>query len=152
MPPRSPLVRWLFRSTLALFATLSVLAGAQARAEPGGSLTFIEVRIEARGDVAHSFPGPGERTTRAHLTDRARVDIAMQQLTVAASQSDGSLGFVAWQQTERPNHFHFNLISGWNSESQFHPFAATRAAREFRQIVGSMSGSPYDERLFRRVD
>ena len=76
----------------------------------------------------------------------------MQQLTVAASQSDGSLGFVAWQQTERPNHFHFNLISRWNSESQFHAFAATRAAREFRQIVGSMSGSPYDERLFRRVD
>ena len=82
--------------------------------------------------------------------DRARADIAMQQFTVAAGQSDGNLGFVAWQQSERPNHF--NLISGWNSESQFHAFAATRAAREFRPIVGPMSGSPYDERLFRRVD
>jgi quinol monooxygenase YgiN len=104
MPPRSPLVRWLFRSTLALFATLSVLAGVQARAEPGGSLTFIEVRVEALADIA------------------------MQQVAVAARQSDGNLGIVAWQQTERPNHF--NLISGWNSESQFHAFAATRARRE----------------------
>jgi hypothetical protein len=63
MPPRSPLVPWLFRSTLALFATLSVLAGVQARAEPGGSLTFIEVRVEALADIA------------------------MQQVAVAARQS-----------------------------------------------------------------
>ena len=74
----------------------------------------------------------------------------MHQFAVTARQSEGNLGFVAWQQTERPNHF--NLISGWLSDSQFRAFAATRAARDFRRIVGPLLGSPYDERLFRRVD
>ena len=196
MSPRSPLVRWLFRSALALFATLSVLAGAQARAEPGGSLTFIEVRAGARGHVAHILRDQA-RARRKHTSPPAQIiplqeisrpvrfalvdreqsvvlrepeiragrnrhevgcarplvrdcapgpgasrsarprknNIAMQQSAVAARQSDANLGFV-----------------GWNSESPFHAFAATRAAREFRQIVGPMSGSPYDERSFRRVD
>jgi hypothetical protein len=31
-------------------------------------------------------------------------------------------------------------------------FAASAAARQFRQTVGPLLGSPYDERLFRRID
>jgi quinol monooxygenase YgiN len=81
--------------------------------------------------------------------DRARVEAALRQLSVAARQSAGNLGFDVWQQTDRADHF--NLISGWISESQFRAFAASRTARDFRQIVGPL-GSPYDERLFRRVD
>ena len=238
MSLRSPHARWLLRSALALLSTISVLTSAQVRAEPSGSLTFIEVRVEARGHAANilrdqassqarhispptqitllqevsrperfvllereqsaaptrgaleidSLRGaladeltapPDLRANRdfgqdtgstgtkldaraslyviAHLDlalpappDRARAEIALQQLAAAARQSSGNLGIVVWQQTERPNHF--NLISGWLSESQFHAFAATPAAREFRRIVGPMLGSPYDERLFRRVD
>lgn len=225
--------------------TLSLMASAAARAESVGLLTFIEVKVEARGHAANvlreraralaehtSTPGriillqevsrperfallaldqpavpiggaqeidllprdladeltappdrrpnrefePDSGSTRtkidtraniyviAHLdlalssqtsanqpgADRARVETALHQLAATARQSDGNLGFDIWQQTERPNHF--NLISGWISESQFHAFEATRAAREFREIVGPLLGSPYDERLFRRVD
>ena len=90
----------------------------------------------------------------AHLDiggpDRARAEAALRQLSAAARQSEGNLGFDVWQQTDHANHF--NLISGWISESQFHTFRASRAAREFRQTVGQLLGSPYDERLFRRVD
>ena len=90
----------------------------------------------------------------AHLDigapDRARVEAALRQLLVAARESEGNLRFDVWQQTDRTNHF--NLISGWISESQFRAFAASRAARDFRQTVGPLLGSPYDERLFRRVD
>jgi quinol monooxygenase YgiN len=90
----------------------------------------------------------------AHLDigspDRARVEAVLRQLSVAARRSEGNLRFDVWQQTDRTNHF--NLISGWMSESQFRAFAASRAARDFRQTVGPLLGSPYDERLFRRID
>jgi quinol monooxygenase YgiN len=90
----------------------------------------------------------------AHLDigtpERAQVEAALGQLAAAARQSEGNLAFHILQQTDRANHF--NLISGWLSESQFHEFAASRAARDFRQTVAPLLGSPYDERLFRRVD
>jgi quinol monooxygenase YgiN len=90
----------------------------------------------------------------AHLEigapDRARVEAALRQLSVAARQSEGNLRFDVWQQSDRTNHF--NLISGWIGESQFRAFAASRAARDFRQTIGPLLGSPYDERLFRRID
>jgi quinol monooxygenase YgiN len=86
----------------------------------------------------------------APAPDRARVEAALRQLSVAARQSEGNLRFDVWQQTDRTNHF--NLIGGWLSESQFRAFAASRAARDFRRTVGPLLGSPYDERLFRRVD
>jgi quinol monooxygenase YgiN len=82
--------------------------------------------------------------------DRSRVETALRKLTAAARQSDGNLGVEILQQIDRPNHF--NLICAWLSESAFHAFAASSAAREFRQAVGPVLGSPYDERLFRRVD
>jgi quinol monooxygenase YgiN len=71
-------------------------------------------------------------------------------LAAAARQSDGNLGFEILQQIDRPNHF--NLISAWLGESPFHAFTSSAPARVFRQTVAPLLGSPYDERLFRRVD
>ena len=82
--------------------------------------------------------------------DRTRVETALRKLALAVRQSNGNLGFEILQQTDRPNHF--NLISAWLGESSFHAFAASAAARQFRHTVGPLLGSPYDERLFRRVD
>jgi quinol monooxygenase YgiN len=223
------------RFALALLWTTSVVASAEVRAESVLALTFIEVRVDARGHAGGvlrqqagvlrehtSWPGqiillqevsrperfalverekadaltdvvremhsvtepltedltapPDLRMNRefgevapatgakpdaranvyvvAHLDiggpDRARAEAALRQLSAAARQSEGNLGFDIWQQTDHANHF--NLIGGWLSESQFHAFRASRAAREFRQTVGPLLGSPYDERLFRRVD
>jgi quinol monooxygenase YgiN len=223
------------RFALALLWSIGVVASAEVRAESVWALTFIEVRVDARGHAGNvlrqqanalrehtSWPAqiillqevsrperfalverektdvsadgvrethsvtepltddltapPDLRMNRgfgevapttsakadvranvyvvAHLDivapDRAQAEAALRQLSAAARQSEGNLGFDVWQQTDHANHF--NLISGWNSESQFHAFRASRAAREFRQTVGPLLGSPYDERLFRRVD
>jgi quinol monooxygenase YgiN len=90
----------------------------------------------------------------AHLDigapDRAQVETALRQLAAAARQSEGNLRFDIWQQTDHVNHF--NLISGWVTQSQFYAFAASRAARDSLQTVGGLLGSPYDERLFRPID
>lgn len=82
--------------------------------------------------------------------DRSRVEAALHKLATTARQSDGNLGFEILQQIDRPNHF--NLISAWLGESLFRAFVASAEAREFRQTVAPLLGSPYDERLFRRVD
>jgi quinol monooxygenase YgiN len=223
------------RFSLALLATIGVMANAAVRAEPVGSLTFIEVRVEMRGHAANVLrerasvlheqtssptqviflqeiarperfalleheqspeaaaiarkkdslsvaladdltappdrranhelaPDPGSTGAKfdvqahfyviAHLDlatpDPAKIAVTLHQLVQAARRSDGNLGFTVWQQTEHPNHF--NLISAWIGESPLHAFEATRAARDFRQTVAPLLGSPYDERLFQRVD
>ena len=223
------------RFVLALLASISIVASAEVRADSVWALTFIEVRVDARGHAGGvlrqqasalrehtSWPAqtmllqevsrperfvlverekpdvstegvreiqsvaellkdeltapPDLRMNRefsevapaagakadvlaniyvvAHLDigapDRARVESALRQLSVAARQSEGNLRFDIWQQIDRTNHF--NLISGWIGESQFRAFTASRAARDFRQTVGPLLGSPYDERLFRRID
>ena len=82
--------------------------------------------------------------------DQSQIETALRKLAAAARQSNGNLGFEILQQIDRPNHF--NLISAWIGESPFRTFTSSTAARQFRQTVGPLLGSPYDERLFRRVD
>lgn len=112
--------------------------------EFGETATATSPRVDARADfyvVTHvDIASP----------DRSRVETALYKLAAAARQTDGNLGFEILQQIDRPNHF--NLISAWLGESPFHAFTSGAAAREFRQTVGPLLGSPYDERLFRRVD
>jgi quinol monooxygenase YgiN len=110
------------------------------------------------GEVAHETGAKADVRANvyvvAHLDignpNRAQIEAALRQLSAAARQSEGNLGFDVWQQTDRANHF--NLVGGWLSESQFHAFRASREARQFRQTVGPLLGSPYDERVFRRID
>jgi quinol monooxygenase YgiN len=82
--------------------------------------------------------------------DRVGVEASLRKLAAAVRRSDGNLGFEILQQTDRPNHF--SLIGAWLAESPFRAFAASAAARDFRQTIGPLLGSPYDERLFRRAD
>ena len=89
----------------------------------------------AKADVRANVYVVAHLDIGAPAPDRARVETALRQLSVAARQSEGNLRFDVWQQTDRTNHF--NLISGWISESQFRAFAASRAARDFRRTVGA---------------
>ncbi len=73
----------------------------------------------------------------------------LARLAGAACRSPGSLGFEVWQQLNRGNHF--NLVVAWSRRRDLDAFAASRAAREFRQSVGPWIGSPYDERLYRAL-
>jgi quinol monooxygenase YgiN len=82
--------------------------------------------------------------------ERSKGEAALRELASAARQSAGNLKFEVWQQTDRTNHF--NLISVWTDRAKFNAFVAGTAAREFRKSVASLLGSPYDERLYRRVD
>ena len=82
--------------------------------------------------------------------DRAGIEASLRKLAAAARRSDGTLGFEILQQTDHPNHY--NLVSAWLGESPFRAFSASATAREFRRTIAPVLGSPYDERLFRRVN
>jgi quinol monooxygenase YgiN len=75
---------------------------------------------------------------------------ALRRLVSAARASDGNLGMLAWQQLDRSNHF--NLIAAWRDPGARAAFSAGAAARAFRTSVAPVIGSPYDERLYRRID
>jgi quinol monooxygenase YgiN len=79
-----------------------------------------------------------------------QIELALHRLAAAARQSDGNLGVEILSQVSHPNHFTF--VSAWLGESPFHAFAETIETRAFRQTIAPVLGSPYDERLFRRVD
>jgi quinol monooxygenase YgiN len=104
--------------------------------------------------AGHPSGGPPALYVVAHLDlglpDQARGAVALQGLIAAARRAPGNLRFEAWQQTNRPNHF--NLVGVWSSRTGFDDFTAGAAAREYRATVGPLIGSPYDERLYRRIE
>jgi quinol monooxygenase YgiN len=89
----------------------------------------------------------------AHLDigppDQGRGVAALRLFVDAARHSPGNLRFEAWQQTNRPNHF--NLVGCWTSRAKLDEFSRGAAAREYRESVGPLIGSLYDERLYRLV-
>jgi quinol monooxygenase YgiN len=116
-------------------------------------------RLNREFDEAGSLPGQRVDARAnfyvvAHVDvtpqNRAGVETSLLKIAAVARHSDGNLGFEVLQQTDRPNHF--NLVSAWLGESLFRAFASSSPARDFRQTIGSSLGSPYDERLLRRVD
>ena len=131
----------------------------EPRALPAGLTDELTAPPDQR--LNHEFDAVSARVDgRANLyvvthvdiatADRSRVETAFHKLAAAARQSNGNLGFEILQQIDRPNHF--NLISAWLGESLFRAFVSSSETRQFRKTVAPLLGSPYDERLFRRVD
>ena len=104
--------------------------------------------------VASVASAPAKIYVVAHLDlgppDQARGQAALAKMVAAARNSPGNLRFDAWQQSNRPNHF--NIVAAWSSQAALDDFANSAAAREYRVSVALLIGSPYDERLYRRID
>jgi quinol monooxygenase YgiN len=62
---------------------------------------------------------------------------------------DGNLRYEVVQQTNRPNHF--TVIEIWKDRKAFDAHLAGNPVREFRDRLAPMSGSLYDERLYRAL-
>ena len=66
-----------------------------------------------------------------------------------ARKMDGNLRYEVVQQTNRPNHF--TVIEIWKDRKAFDAHLAGNPIREFRDRLAPMSGSLYDERLYRAL-
>lgn len=90
----------------------------------------------------------------AHLDiagrERREADTALREFARSVCAAPGILAFRIWRQANRGNHF--ELIAIWASREQWARFSSAAAARRFRESVGPLLGSPYDERLYRLLE
>ena len=73
----------------------------------------------------------------------------LKTLGDTARKEDGNLRYEVVQQTNRPNHF--TVIEIWKDRKAFDAHLAGNPVREFRDKLAPMSGSLYDERLYRTL-
>jgi quinol monooxygenase YgiN len=110
------------------YRAISVAPG---KTKPGA--VYLQVHLDV-------FP-PGLETTLA----------ALKVLTEAARKGEGNLSFDAVQMIRNPQNHH-TLYAAFENRKAFDEYDNSRYARHFRDIVGPLMGSPYDDRLFTLVD
>ena len=76
--------------------------------------------------------------------------VALKQLAEESRKDAGHVRFDVVQQTNRPNHF--TVVEVWTDRAAFDAHAAAAHTKRFRDQLGPMSGSLYDERLYQSLD
>jgi quinol monooxygenase YgiN len=76
--------------------------------------------------------------------------VIVKALAVASRQDPGNLGFDALTQSDRANHM--TLVEVWADRQVFEQHMVAPHVRKFREGLGPMSGSLYDERLYTSID
>ena len=76
--------------------------------------------------------------------------VALKQLAEDSRNDAGHVRFDVVQQTNRPNHF--TVVEVWTDRAAFDAHAMAPHTTRFRDQLGPMSGSLYDERLYQSLD
>jgi quinol monooxygenase YgiN len=74
---------------------------------------------------------------------------ALKQLAEDSRRDPGHVRFDVVQQTNRPNHF--TVVEAWRDRAAFDAHGMAPHVKRFREQLGPMSGSLYDERLYQEV-
>jgi quinol monooxygenase YgiN len=75
---------------------------------------------------------------------------AVRDLVAASRGRPGGVRYDALTQTSRPNHM--TLVEVWRSAQDFEGYVTAEATKSFRERFLPLSGSLYDERLYRALD
>jgi quinol monooxygenase YgiN len=116
----------------------------------------LDERVHVGASVGPLAPGPGGDAvyvvTHVDVIPPRKDDglAALRQLGGDRRGAPGNLRFEVVQQTNRPNHF--TVVEIWKDAKAVEAHAMADAMRQFRDKLGPMSGSLYDERMFRVVD
>lgn len=110
-----------------------VVTVGSAKAATGSGAVYMQVHLDV-------FP-PGLEKTLAALKDVA----------AAARKGEGNLRFDVVQSVKAPTS-HTTLYAAWQSREAFDAFQSSNYARRFRDIVGPLLGSPYDDRVYTLVN
>ncbi len=73
----------------------------------------------------------------------------LKQLAEASRNDDGNVRFEVWQQTSRQNHC--TIVEIWRDQPAFEAHAMAPHTRQFREQFQPLTGSLYDERLYRML-
>lgn len=74
----------------------------------------------------------------------------LKQLADDSRKDEGNVRYEVLQQTSRPNHL--TVVESWRSQQAFEAHGMAAHTRQFRTQLQPMSGSLYDERLYRVLD
>lgn len=75
---------------------------------------------------------------------------AIRQLGEDSRRGDGNVRFEVVQQTNRPNHF--TVVEIWKDARAVEAHSMASTTRQFRDRLAPVTGSLYDERMYRAVD
>jgi quinol monooxygenase YgiN len=75
---------------------------------------------------------------------------ALQQLADPSRKDTGNLRYEVLQQGSRPNHL--TLVEIWRDQDAFEKHEVAAHTKTFRMLALPMSGSLYDQRLYKALD
>ena len=73
-----------------------------------------------------------------------------KDMAAAGRRADGNIRFEALTQNSRPNHM--TVVEIWKNRKAMEVQSATPGMKEYREKLSPMSGSLYDERLYKALD
>lgn len=110
------------------------------------------------GELSAAFGGKG--TKGATVFTVTHVDFippkkdegiaALQQLAEPSRRDAGNLRYEVLQQLSRPNHL--TLVEAWRDQKALEAHEAAAHTVRFRELLVPMSGSLFDQRLYRALD
>jgi quinol monooxygenase YgiN len=74
----------------------------------------------------------------------------LRKLAEASRKEEGNLRFNVLQHAMRGNHF--TVIEEWRTAKTIETHASATHTKEYRNSLGSIAGSPLDERLYKAVE
>jgi quinol monooxygenase YgiN len=100
----------------------------------------------------------GGRLQAAHVIVIAHVDVApnpkvaamLTELAEASRKEAGSVRFDVVQHTMRANHF--TVLEIWRDEKALDAHVASVHAKQYRDTLQPLTGSPLDERVYKAID
>jgi len=99
--------------------------------------------------------GPGAVTMQLHLDvfppGLVPALAAVKQVAEAARKGEGNLRFDVVQSV-KINTSHMTLLGTWQSRKAFDDYEMSAYGRHFRDTIGPLLGSPYDDRLYTIVN
>ncbi len=120
---------------------------------------YLLAPIDERPSTRYAA-GPAKDNTVGAVYGLTHVDLigakkdegiaALKQLSADSAKETGNLRFDLWQQGNRPNHL--TVIEVWRGKAALDKHEAAEHTRKFRDALLPMSGSLYDQRLYRAVD
>jgi quinol monooxygenase YgiN len=111
------------------YRVVSVGSAPAAAATAGGDTIYMQLHLDV-------FP-PGIETTLA----------AAKAVAEAARKGEGNLRYDVVG-SAKPPQSHSTLIAAWQSRKAFDAYEMSAYARQFRDTVGPLLGSPFDDRLY----
>ena len=76
---------------------------------------------------------------------------AVKEVAEAARKGDGNLRYDVVQSVKPPMS-HMTLFAAWQNRKAFDSYEMSDYARQFRDTVGPLLGSPFDDRLYVLID